>query len=86
MPTAVPAGRSNRTVHEVMVASPLLVMVKRPSQPEPQSEVLTNTATGVAADAAPASQIPPVAVASAVARAVASRVRGRLIGTPQREL
>jgi hypothetical protein len=65
----VPAGRSKTTVHEVIVDVPAFVIVYLPSQPEPQSDVFVNTAVGVAADAAGASQIAAVAARSPAARA-----------------
>jgi hypothetical protein len=72
----VPAGRSNATVHPVIVLAVLLVTVNRASYPPAQVEVRANAA--VAADAGGAAQISAAAAtASAVKVAAVSRVARR---------
>ncbi len=61
----VPAGRSKARLQPLTVVPPPLVIVYFPSQPEPQSDVLTKLALTPAAYAAGASHTAPSAAASA---------------------
>ncbi|MBB4960203.1 hypothetical protein FHR38_003936 [Micromonospora polyrhachis] len=81
-PTDVPAGRSNTNDHDDTAVDPPFVIVYRPSQPEPQSDTLTNDAVTPAANAGNCPHTTPNAATNPATTATTNDLDRRHTPTP----